>query len=151
MNPQQAENLRILIRHMETKVTRTLSMDAITGPCGTPACAFGEAACMPHFNALGLVALPKSSFCSVAWHGKETMLGSCADEIFGTEDSDKTDSRSRLFGAGRYNAWHRNAVSPQEWAQEARKVLAENGYTMDDGFAAFMVKVREPVALTATV
>jgi hypothetical protein len=61
MNPQQAENLRILIRHMETKVTRTLSMDAITGPCGTPACAFGEAACMPHFNALGLVALPKST------------------------------------------------------------------------------------------
>jgi hypothetical protein len=102
MNPQQAENLRILIRHMETKVTRTLSMDAITGPCGTPACAFGEAACMPHFNALGLVALPKSSFCSVAWHGKETML--------------------------------------------ARKVLAEHGYTMDDGFAAFKAKILAPLA-----
>jgi hypothetical protein len=42
MDATQAENLRILIRHMETKVSRTLDMHSIQYPCGTPACAMGE-------------------------------------------------------------------------------------------------------------
>lgn len=146
MNPQQAENLRILIRHMETKVTRTLNMGRVTGDCGTPACAFGEAACMPHFNAIGLSAMGRSAFMDVLWQGRETCLGAIADEIFGTDGDGfflggDGGSRARLFGASMRNAWKRNDVAPKEWAIEARKVLAENGYSMDDGFGKFLDKL----------
>jgi hypothetical protein len=58
MNATQAENLRILIRHMETNVTRRLNMRSLANNefkdghwCRTPACAWGEAHMLPHFQA----------------------------------------------------------------------------------------------------
>lgn len=131
MNATQAENLRILIRHMETNVKRTLDMRRIRNPvCGTPACAWGEACMVPelqvHFGTLEarrVGVLPMEVFGH----------GTC---LFGTSINGKAD------------------VSPLEWAIEARKALAEHGYTMDDDkpaptFERFMERVREPV-LNAT-
>jgi hypothetical protein len=113
MNATQAENLRILIRHMETKCNRTLDMDRY-GSCGTPACAYGEACVLPHFNAQGL-------------HLNDASPSLMRGEIFGEGGHVR-----RLFGGSGFNKWGRDAVTPQEWALEARKVLAENGYSMDD-------------------
>src|SRR6185369_4282913 len=132
MNAQQAENLRILIRHMENNVTRTLNMDNYYEPCGTPACALGEA------QVMGLVRN------GLLWeHDCGPTFGLCS------ELSD------RLFGIGRHNVWKRSSVTPKEWADEARKVLAAHGYAMDepkvDPFTAFKVRMLEPVALTETV
>lgn len=127
MTPQQAENLRVLIRHMEKNVTRMLDMSRYQNACGTPACALGEA------QAIGLI---KS--CE-----KEHISGEC----FGIENGLR---RARLFGTCVTNAWGRSNVTPKEWIVEARRMLAEDGYSMgDDGFASFMAKVREPVALEA--
>lgn len=138
MNAQQAENLRILIRHMEAKCDRTLYMDRYFNGCGTPACALGEAA---------MIFAPATStevrrqWCTAA-HMDGVILG-------------YTNS-NRLFGPSAFNVWGKADVSPQEWAGEARKVLAESGYSMehpmpakaaDDGFSAFLAKVREPVEL----
>ena len=122
MNAQQAENLRILIRHMETNVTRTLYMDSYE-KCGAPACALGEA------KAIGLIK-------------DEQDEHRCSRE-FGC-------SHTGIFSMAIINPWGRADVTPQEWAIEARKVLAENGYSMDDkaaddGFAAFRAKLLEPV------
>lgn len=126
MNAQQAENLRILIRHMENNVNRTLNMDDFYQPCGTPACALGEA------QAMGLVKFKLDEY-------------DCGP-VFGLH----FETASRLFGTATANAWKRQNVTPQEWAMEARKALAENGYTMDEPakpepFEAFMAKVMEPI------
>jgi hypothetical protein len=143
MNAQQAENLRILIRHMETNVARVLDMQQTIRFCGTPACAIGEAyVCVP---------VLRDQFPDGAPRGGN--YGTLADRLFGVT--------FRLFGTApsaystreesrRYeNVWGSNAVTPQQWAKEARKVLAENGYAMDDGFAAFKAKILAP--LTETV
>ncbi len=146
MNATQAENLRILIRHMETSVERILRMSFYFnehGGCGTPACALGEACVIPALQRRGLN------------HGGDLyvpMFNGDVDgrgiKFFGLSIKDS----SRLFGTARENAWEGGTVTPQEWAAEARKVLAKNGYSMDapdDGFGAFMEKVREPVAVEA--
>lgn len=153
MNPQQAENLRILIRHMETKVTRTLHMAAISRDCGTPACALGEA------GAIGIagLSLPKyESTSTLILNGATAPMTAVADVVFGLMPFSWSEAKQahRLFCAATDNAWRRNEVTPQEWATEARRVLAENGYAMDaaptsDGFAAFMDRVRAPVAVEA--
>lgn len=141
MNATQAENLRILIRHMETNVTRTLYM-GVYGTCGSPACAIGEAAAMQCFQQQGLSFHGKD----IAYNGMCRGHGVPAAAIFGLGDE-----FNRLFGEAGYNPWGRNDVTPQEWAAEARKVLAENGYSMDEKpaqtFQDFMAKVREPVSL----
>jgi hypothetical protein len=131
MNAQQAENLRILIRHMETKCNRMLNMTTV-GDCGTPACALGEAA----FVVDGL----REHFV------RSRSTYEMAAELFGLPYNPGGDAPIyRIFGA-QLNG--ERFVSPQKWAIEARKVLAENGYTMDgDGFDRFMAKVREPVTL----
>lgn len=143
MNPQQAENLRILIRHMESNVVRTLDMGRYFNPCGTPACALGEAATIPALLARGLVV-----------HAHEDGKLACPDneaEVFGLYDEAKLN---RLFGLSGSCAWRRSRVTPQEWAAEARKVLAEHGYAMDEpkpvsDFARFMERVVEPVEVSA--
>lgn len=140
MNEQQAENLRILIRHMENNVARTLQMRTYFGPCGTPACAIGEACMVPALAAQGLVT---TNDCDREWcpltGSRET------GRIFGLD----SDGGKRLFGPRAYNAWGSNDVAPQEWATEARKVLAESGYSMeaptDPAFNRFMETVRLPV------
>lgn len=117
MNEQQAENLRILIRHMETRVTRTLNMACYFDNCRAPACAWGEASTIPALVAQGVK------------HGASLLD---APEVFGLEHTDYDNHPvTRLFGTSRVNAWKRNDVTPQEWAIEARKVLAEHGYTME--------------------
>lgn len=131
MNAQQAENLRILIRHMETNVQRTLDMRWISSncsqenPCGTPACAWGEACMVPELHAeLGTLETRKTL-------GIFPCFGEyAACRLFGTRLNDKTD------------------VSPKEWAQVARAILAKCGYTMEepeDGFAAFRAKILAPL------
>lgn len=131
MNTQQAENLRVLIRHMETDVNRTLEMNRY-GTCGTPACALGEACVAPGLANIGL---PKNfDDLHFGVHGR--YFAATSDDV------------RRLFGIHTENAWRRSSVTPQEWAIEARKVLAEHCYTMDapaDPFKRFMDKVREPV------
>lgn len=134
MNATQAENLRILIRHMETNVTRRLDMTHYFEPCGAPACAAGEACMVPALRAQGMDAgfmrLPNLSVIT---------------EVFG-------DVYGPLF-SGCLNSFRNiSHVSPQEWAAEARDVLTGHGYSMDekpDAFAVFMAKVREPVAVEA--
>lgn len=132
MNTQQAENLRALIRHMETNCKRILDMSRyFKSSCNTPACAFGEACMVPALQAQGLRTDKDCSRLS-------------EDSLFGA------GTMRRLFGTRSTNSWKRADVTPQEWAIEARKVLAENGYTMDtppDPFKRFMDKVREPVSL----
>ncbi len=139
MNEQQADNLRILIRHMERNVTRTLNMSRYVD-CGTPACALGEAGCIPHFQAQG-------------WHiqGNDLLHG---DGLY-VHDIEATFGMvyERLFSTHHLNLWQSSNVTPRAWADGARTVLAEYGYSMDDpapaddGFSAFMAKVREPVAV----
>lgn len=139
MNAQQAENLRVLIQHMETSVTRTLNMikyfNKSSDPeCCTPACAMGEAAFCP---ALAHIGIPRG--------------GAFLRTDYGHHFVDTRDN-ARLFDIGSGNAFKTDVVTPMEWAAEARKVLAENGYSMDvkpDAFPAFMAKVMEPVAVTA--
>lgn len=116
MNPTQAENLRILIRHMET-LPRMLTMNtffAMHDPeCKTPACALGEATTLARFRDI----LSVSRTSAGGWvHGGRAAFG----------------ATERLFGTKTENAFGTNAVTPQEWAVEARKVLAENGYSMDE-------------------
>lgn len=143
MNAQQAENLRILIRHMETKCERQmLNMLRVHELCGTPACALGEACAIA---SLGLARAGKEgSGCALLIAGRYAGYFEAASIVFGCADKDV----DRIFGGSVRNVWRRNDVTPQEWAVEARKVLAENGYSMepqDDGFGAFVAKVREPL------
>lgn len=121
MNEQQAENLRILIRHMETKCDRILDMVAVSR-CGTPACALGEAKliCMPEMFSGSLNTYVRAS------------------EVFGLPyESGVSPGNHRIFRLFGAELHGKRYVEPQEWAAEARKVLAEHGYSMDDGFAAF--------------
>ena len=130
MNEQQAENLRILIRHMETKVKRTLDMSYYgDDECGTPACALGEAKVCA---ALSHCEWPEP------FNGSDGLWPRHAAQAFGE------GTENRLFGTAIGNAWRRAYVTPQEWAAEARKVLAENGYSMDDGFHKFLAKTLMP-------
>ena len=122
MNATQAENLRILIRHMETKVTRTLDMSMFLNR-GAPACALGEAVFCQELAHLGV---------------KEQRIDL---SVTGRHFAQTSGDLLALFGPAGMNAWGRVNVTPQEWAIEARKVLAENGYSMDDGFAAFKAKI----------
>lgn len=141
MTPEQAKNLSILIRHMETKVTRTLNMNSYHR-CGTPACAIGEAACMPHFQALGLKLVRTSAlqFRGIEGHGR------ASEELFGLSDGE----RDRIFGDWfADNAWNASEITPKQWAAEARKVLAENGYSMDDAKEWADEKVRAVTVLDA--
>jgi hypothetical protein len=139
MTPQQAKNLSVLIRHMETKVTRMLNMLSVfdewpepeMGVCGTPACAMGEAyfvkALRPQF---------KERPDCINFPSLAIVLFGVSYRLFGANDpQDGTPS----------NAWNRDEVTPLEWAAEARKVLTENGYSMDDGFPAFMEKTLKPL------
>lgn len=131
MNKQQAENLRALIRHMETKCERRLDM-TVYFRCGAPACALGEACAVPALVNLGVnpTAVMDDALSLVY-------------RLFG-------DVYSRLFSGNLHRFPERHSVSPQEWATEARKVLAEHGYSMDDkpdAFEAFMGKALEPVPL----
>lgn len=145
MTPEQANNLRILIRHMETKCARTLWMErfftTLPSPgtslseqvCGTPACALGEATTIP--------ALRLTTWDQLHWeyYGWSPVFGLNGDE------------RRRLFASLEDNAWRRDEVTPQEWAAEARRVLAENGYSMEpnapnpEALKAFMEKLQEPI------
>lgn len=134
MNAQQAENLRVLIRHMETRCRRTLDMGTIFFQCGTPACALGEAWTVDGLKEC-FIERPRLSNYEVTCR-----------EIFGVHH------HTRLFGGSIFNAWKNSYVTPQQWAAEARVVLTEHGYSMDvkpDAFPAFMAKVMEPVAVTA--
>lgn len=112
MTPKQAENLRVLIRHMETKCDRTLYMNSYFHRCGTPACALGEAA-----------SVPALAHCGIGRNTDEIHFFQ-AERAFGVGD--------RLFGLSSDNAFGKYHVTPQEWAAEARKVLAEHGYSMGD-------------------
>lgn len=134
MNATQAENLRVLIRHAEGAMTRTLDMNSIRHNCDSPACMLGEAICVlriPEMIVGEELISTEGIWPSVVAHYSEA-------------------AEHRLFGMGGTNAWKRASVTPQEWAIEARKVLAENGYEMTDPFKRFMEKVREPVSLEAT-
>lgn len=130
MNAQQAENLRVLIRHMEAQ-NPALGMSHIH-ECGTPSCAWGHALYIRELAAQGLtVSAPD------LW----TVFGNDTGGIFCPAGS---------------NPWGRNQVTGQEWATAARWVLTERGYSVDstparvpDAFAAFMAKLQEPVAVTA--
>ncbi|MDQ2987411.1 MAG: hypothetical protein M3R13_11970 [Armatimonadota bacterium] len=131
MNAWQAENLRILIRHMDTRPVERLDMSSIN-KCGAPACAMG--------HALTVVALRE--------RGLNGELSEEAVRFFGLGD-DASIGWGRLFGAslrvqGAQVDFLHNPT-PQEWATEARKVLTENGYSMDDGFAAFKAKILAPL------
>lgn len=141
MNAQQAENLRVLIRHMETRCHRTLDMGKYFASCGAPACALGEA------TVCGLVEREGTNMSAESYpytFSPDNERG----PVFGLEKR----HAAHLFGMSDDNAWRRDHITPQEWATEARKVLAENGYSMDvkpDPFPAFMARVMEPVAVTA--
>lgn len=146
MNPTQAENLRILIRHMDT-LGRTLYMEVFSR-CGTPACALGEACTIKALNARGLLPGGEDS----DWGFIPTHAG--IDDVRGRSffGIDVPQSE-RLFDSRHGNAWKRADVTPQEWAVEARKVLSENGYSMDEPkpaqtFESFMAKALEPVDVT---
>jgi hypothetical protein len=137
MNAQQADNLRILIRHMEGNVKRTLDMSRVMDLCGTPACALGECTLIPAFEC------KPSRDCAgshVLLSGMHMSYAKAVDTLFGSVCRP-------IFESSILNAWRRSEVDPLVWATKAREVLAENGYTMDDGFAAFKAKVLEPVAL----
>lgn len=146
MTPQQADNLRTLIRHMETKCGRTLNMRVTCLPeCGTPACAIGEATAIA---SLGLSFEKEGDVflgAMLRHDGRLRYFSDAAYSLFGVTN--------RLFGAGPDNAFHRNDVTPKEWAVEARLVLSENGYAMDEPkpepFKAFMARALEPVAVEA--
>lgn len=77
-----------------------------------------------------------------------------AARVFGFSDVSDGDG-SRLFGTrDGGNAWGSNSVTPQEWAVEARRVLAWNGYAMGDEkkpepFPAFMAKLTETPCIDA--
>lgn len=138
MTEQQAENLRTLIRHMESNVTRMLDMGKVHNACGTPACAIGEAA----YAGIAGLRIPRADAteCCVMLDGRTTFYRDAALDVFGN---------TSLF------APRLSDVSPQEWAAEARAVLAENGYSMvprvsvpvETAFDKFMAKVKEPVAV----
>lgn len=133
MNTTQAENLRILIRHMDG-LKRKLDMRKWSYICGTPACAMGEAC----------IAVPalasKPGEMDAKCHSEY-----CDGDVFGLGIFS-----ARLFGPGDFNHWKRAVVTPQEWAAEARKVLAVNGYSMDEPkpaqtFENFMARVLKPL------
>jgi hypothetical protein len=134
MNPQQAENLRILIRHMEGGNVKELYMPLSDHTCGTACCAMGEAR---RIGISGATILP----------GDIGAISPSARRAFGMNESNgHPQSWIRLFGG---NLRGNYRPTPQEWAAEARKVLAEHGYSMGDEkppmtFKSFMVKVLEP-------
>lgn len=130
MTPQQAKHLSVLIRHMETTTVAKLEMGYISNRCGTPACAIGHAA---HLG-IGGLSYPKGGMSALRRDGRPCNLDA-ADDIFGVH-------YARLF-AGYLNG--KRNPAPREWAAEARKVLTENGYSMDDGFPAFMEKTLTPL------
>lgn len=140
MNEQQAENLRKLITHMETKVSRKLYMPYIQHPCGTPACAMGEVSMIPAFG----LSRGKGMVGCLLHNGDPVSMRDTSERLFGLA----SDQYEHLFG-GSLNGTIE--PTPQEWAAEARKVLAKNGYTMvphtaipvPTAFDAFMEKVME--------
>lgn len=143
MDKTQAENLRILIRHMDV-LPRILDMNRFS-QCGTPACALGEACTLTALNARGLVRGPEDEEWGFLplFRNDDDCRG---QRFFGIHSGDG----ARLFGTTSENAWARDAVTPQEWAVEARKVLAENGYSMDEPkpaqtFQSFMAKALERI------
>ena len=124
MNAQQAENLRILIRHMETTAVERLHMPLFRHPCGTPACAWGHATTLPQFAG-----------------AQDEMIGVSIGRYFGLPPttSDWRKGWGRLFGTALMvnqgdsaSPRYVESPTPKEWAAEARKVLAEHGYSMDD-------------------
>jgi hypothetical protein len=122
MNATQAENLRILIRYMETKVTvPTLDMSTITHNCGTPACAMGHARLCSELRERGM---PLDGLAVVA----RGFFG-----MDGEESYRHPTYWGRLFGS--WLSTGGNLVgepTPHQWAAEARKVLDEQGYSMDE-------------------
>ena len=116
MNTTQAENLRILIRYMDAVQVPQLDMAVTHHSCGTPACAYG--------HALHVQALKDRGIPSLVASGR----------FFGLSDKDD----GRLFGGSLWQFEGGRLVNlvakptPQQWAAEARKVLAENGYSMDE-------------------
>ncbi|HEX3156732.1 MAG TPA: hypothetical protein VHV32_19035 [Candidatus Angelobacter sp.] len=140
MNPQQAENLRILIRHMETLKVPELGMIRERNLCGTPSCAMG------HARTVGALGIPSS-----------IDLFSAAINYFGLDPETRILNRNswcRLFGASLV-VWGNDDVPrssftppPKTWAVEARKVLAENGYSMDDKADAFIANIKALPALS---
>lgn len=135
MNTKQAENLRTLIRHMESQACwPVLDMTTTVSECGSPACALGAAKLLPRLGKL----LERYSMLDEICEANAP--------VFGLKQGDGM----RLFNGGPGNAWARCSVTAAEWAIEARKVLAEHGYSMDDAkpvtFEDFMVKVLQPPA-----
>lgn len=138
MTPTQAENLRILIRYMDACPKERLDMSQLSD-CGTPACAMGHARTI---KALGL-------------QGQD--IAEDARVVFGLPcytASSLLPSWGRLFGSMlliRSSGQPMRGLinpTPQEWATEARFILSEYGYSMDDGFAAFKAKILTPIPET---
>jgi hypothetical protein len=130
MNPQQAENLRILIRHMEGGNVKELYMPLSDHTCGTACCAMGEAR---RIGISGATILP----------GDIGAISPSARRAFGMNESNgHPQSWIRLFGG---NLRGNYRPTPQEWAVEARKVLAEHGYSMDTDAEWASAKVRQIV------
>lgn len=119
MTPEQARNLQVLTAHMDA-LPRTLDMETIH-ICGTPACAIGEAACMPHFVAQGLKIFGEDDF---EFCGDNCTEHEAAIKLFGISRPESC----ALFGYSRFNAWGRGNVTGPEWAAKAREILAAHGY-----------------------
>ena len=121
MDQNQANNLRILADHM-AGLARQLNMNCIHS-CGTPACAIGEAACLPAFQAQGL-SLDQGHPNRVKMNDVQEWYAPVAFILFGL-DRDRADW---LFGTSVENAWRRQAVTGPEWSAKAREILAAHGY-----------------------
>lgn len=137
MDKHQAESLRILIRYMETRPTERLDMLNATAYCGTPACASGHAKSLPQFRDVDMNS--EKDLCSVFGLGKNYRTPLYWGRLFGGALRSCMDTMDQP----------RNPTA-NEWAVEARKVLCENGYSMDEAkplptFARFMEKALVPV------
>lgn len=142
MNATQAENARAIIRHMESKPVERLFMPLVVHPCGTPACALGHAA------TARIAGFSYEAGCLRRNDERVVRLEEVTD-AFGLPFH-------QFFGGRLYTADGAalRDPTPAQWADEARMVLAEHGYTMDDDkpamtFERFMEIVRKPV-LTST-